>query len=141
MTPLILAGRIATSPLAFKVAEAIARAAMDRLSASREIGPGQPTVIPTASDRAIVAQQIAQEALQQPELQHLASTESPWRSRAHWSAVISGTAPFLAAFGWYLAPEYQEAVAGGLWACSSAIAAYLAHRARKATKPLAFFSR
>lgn len=130
MIPLVLAGQIITSPLALKVAEAIARAAMDRLNQAR------PAVPVSRAETAITAQEIAQEALLQPELQHLASTESPWRSRAHWSMVVSVLAPVLALTGYSLAPEYQEAVAGGLWACGNGIAAYLAWRARKATKPL-----
>lgn len=97
--------------------------------------PGEAPRV-TAAERNELAQEIAQKALTKPEIKHIASSESPWKSRANWSAMISVAAPIVAAFGYAVAPEYQEAIAGSLWLIGSLISAYLARRARTATKPL-----
>jgi hypothetical protein len=97
--------------------------------------PGKPTL--SAFERARIAEEIAAKAMQKPEVRHLASAESsPWQSRAHWAAVIAIASPVLAVFGYTVSPDAQEAVAGTLMLIGNLIAAYLAHRARTAVKPL-----
>lgn len=139
-------GAIVGGTVAQAVARAITQAAAEALGqhlSRREVAyhenpiaaPPAPEI--TLVERNRIAQEIAQKALAKPEVKHLASAESsPWQSRANWSALVSIVSPLLAVVGYAVTPDYAEAVAGALWLIGSLISAYLARRARTATKPL-----
>ncbi|MEZ0169952.1 hypothetical protein [Microvirga sp. TS319] len=89
-------------------------------------------------DAPVVRQEVA-EVLQKeiaPVMEHLTSTEPWYRSRANWSAIVAGLTPLIAIAGYNLAPEDQATIAGVLTLAGNLVAAYLARRARTATKPL-----
>lgn len=69
-------------------------------------------------------------------VEHLTSTEAWYSSRANWSAIVAGLTPLAAIAGYNLAPEDQIAIAALLGFVGNTIAAYLARRARTASKPL-----
>lgn len=134
-TPFIgtLAG-VVTSPLGAILANAIAKAAQTAL-AGHDQSPNAVVVPPV--ERQVIAQEIARDVLQTPELQHIAGTETHWyQKRSVWSAIVSGVTPFLAIAGFNLSPEMGEYLAAGLGIAGGLIASYLAKRAGTATKPL-----
>lgn len=73
----------------------------------------------------------------QARIEHVTSTEGFFQSRANWSMLISLVSPAVAlAVGYNVRPEYQVAAAAILWFAGNGAAAYMARRARTATKPL-----
>lgn len=125
----------AATPLAQAVANAIG-SAVNKALTKADHNQQVPVQIPT-QERQIIVQEAVQDAMREPELQHLTNNETSWyQKRSNWSAIIGGLAPILAIAGFNLSPETGEYIAaalgvgGGLWA------AYLARRAGTATKPL-----
>jgi hypothetical protein len=119
-----------------EMAAAIMNAALQAITkANRD--PATPMDLPK-QDTQQLAEQVTQQIQQTPEYKHLASTEtSPWQSRAWWSRNVSLAAPFVAGLiGYTLPSDYNEVIAGVLWAVANVVAAYLAQRARTATRPL-----
>jgi hypothetical protein len=117
------------------IASQVAAAVLGTLMQVQAPGPGYPPPLP-GPDEQEVARKVADKVVNIPEIKHLASTESPWRSRAHWAMIVSLGAPLLGIAGIQLAPEYVDGIATVGWLASSAVAAYLAWRARTATRPL-----
>jgi hypothetical protein len=125
---------LAMSPLGALVGKAIMDAATRALQQADKAQ--SPVVVPPV-DRAVIAQEIAQEALHDPALQHLANSETHWyQKRSNWSAIIGALTPVLAIAGFNLSPELGEYIAAGLGIVGGLWAAYLARRAGTATKPL-----
>jgi hypothetical protein len=117
------------------LAAQVASAVLSTLVQTQTVGAGYPPPRPAVEQQA-VAKEVAEKVVNIPEIKHLASTESPWRSRAHWAMVVSLVAPVLALGGLQLAPEYLDGIAQIGWLAANAVAAYLAYRARTATRPL-----
>lgn len=97
--------------------------------------------------RAQLKEELLEELKKSPEYQHATSAEAWYQSRANWSAIISVLTPIAAIGGYTLSSTSAECLAlageaagpvfaaitasvGGLWA------AFLARRARTATRPL-----
>lgn len=85
---------------------------------------------------AAIQERIVERVIAAPELQHAVSIEPWYQSRSNWAAIISIATPIVSIIGFALSPEEQIAVAGFLSASGGLWAAYLARRARTASKPL-----
>lgn len=75
-----------------------------------------------------------------PQLQHMFSTENWWQSRANWAAIVGLVAAIAGAFNYTFMPEHRDLMETVLLVGSSIAlplySAYLAWRARRASKPL-----
>lgn len=103
----------------------------------------RPEVPVDPRDAARVAAAVTRTVAEDPKVKeieqrvaHVTSTEPWYKSRANWSAIVAGLTPIIALLGYNLAPEDQATIAGVLTIAGNAVAAYLARRARTATKPL-----
>lgn len=88
-----------------------------------------------------VAVVVANEIIRQlPQFQHMFSTENWWQSRANWAAIVGVVAAVAGALNYTLMPEYRDLLETALLLGSSIglplWSAYLAWRARRASKPL-----
>lgn len=116
------------------IIKAVAAAANAALSAANQ-SPSVPVSMGPATQAAI-AQEIVERVEADPGVQHVTSTEEWYQSRANWSAIVGALTPIVAIAGYNLTPEYQEATGLLLGTAGGWVAAYLARRARTASKPL-----
>lgn len=116
------------------IIKAVAAAANAALSAANQ-SPAVPVSMGPATQAAI-AQEIVERVEADPGVQHVTSTEEWYQSRANWSAIVGGLTPIVALLGYNLTPEYSDATGLLLATAGGWVAAYLARRARTASKPL-----
>lgn len=112
---------------------AIANAVQIALS---EANMRRPEVQVPPQQQQALAQKVANDVVKLPEIRHLTSTESPWRSRANISAVIALASPLLAYIGYELAEDDREQIAAGIVVAANIFSALFARWARTAARPL-----
>lgn len=116
------------------IIRAVTSAALAALSEADRSSAVPVSMAPSTQET--IAQSIVAKVEANPGIQHVTSTEEWYQSRANWSAIVGALTPVVALLGYNLTPEYAEAVALLLGTAGGWVAAYLARRARTASKPL-----
>lgn len=124
------------NPILVKLPGAIFGAVLETLTSAAG-NPNVPVQIPNPQVVEKLAEQITEKVTKAPEIAHAASTEKWWQARSNWAWISAAfISPALAALGYNMTPEDHIAFATLGMIVGNGIAAWMAYRARRATKPL-----